>query len=74
MTISQQDYIQREIAVWGEAEVFAMLDAGYEPIELVMPTGQTRWSWVLTAPRECAIVGSGGTSTERTVTPVSVRS
>jgi hypothetical protein len=41
-----EEFINREINVWSEDYIFDLLDRGYEPVELISDTGQTKWSWV----------------------------
>ena len=53
-TMTQTEFINREIAVWGEDEIFSLIDRGYTPVELTdTMTGSVKWVWLLTcAPRE----------------------
>jgi hypothetical protein len=60
--VTMQEFIDKEIAVWGEDYVFDLFDKGYEPIALMREMGGIRWSWKLeplTQPRKYAMVGSG---------------
>ena len=59
-TMTREEFINREVRVWGEDYIFDLLDRGYEPILLTNPqTTQTRWSWVLTNSPFCATVRDG---------------
>lgn len=39
------DFINREIATWGEDVIFDLLDRGFEAVELHDGMGHTKWTW-----------------------------
>jgi hypothetical protein len=68
--MTYDEFIKREIRVWGEDYIFALLDSGYEAVELISAMGTMRWTWrkpLTTAPAS-ATVGAG--SSVREFTPV----
>jgi hypothetical protein len=54
--VTKEDYIRREMDIWGEDYIFDLIDRGYEAVELAI-NGKLRWWWVL--PRQAASGGSG---------------
>ena len=58
MTLS--DFINREIATWGEDYIFSLLDRGYEAVELHDGMGHTKWTWRLTNASKSATLTHGG--------------
>jgi hypothetical protein len=44
--ITAQDFIRKEVAVWGEDYVDDLLDRGYIPVELIV-NGKLKWWWRL---------------------------
>jgi len=58
MTLDQ--FINREVATWGEDYIFSLLDRGYEAVELTDNAGQTKWTWVLTKAPIFATMNHGG--------------
>jgi hypothetical protein len=46
--MSDTEFVMREIDLWGEDKILALLDRGYTPI-LVRDnrTGNTKWTWQL---------------------------
>ena len=66
--MTKDQFINREVTTWGEDYIFDLLDRGYEAIELIDQTGQTRWSWRLTNASKPATMIHGG---YRSVSPVS---
>jgi len=61
MTLDQ--FINREVATWGEDEIFSLLDRGYEAVELTDQTGQTKFTWLLTNGGKSATLTGGGNPT-----------
>lgn len=46
--ISETEFLNREIAVWGEDYVFDLIDRGYELIPLTdSKTGSVKWAWIM---------------------------
>jgi len=43
--MNENDFIKREINVWGEDYVFDLIDRGYKPVQLVM-NDKLRWWWI----------------------------
>lgn len=60
--MTYQDFINREIATWGEDEIFGLLDRGYTPTLLTDGSGNVKWSWImpLTNASRYATVEHGG--------------
>jgi len=56
--MTREEFINREIRVWGEDYIFDLLDRGYEVRHLHTPDGGSKWSWVLTEARPRATVQS----------------
>jgi hypothetical protein len=47
MELTETQFINSEIAVWGESYIFDLIDRGYEPIALTDEnTGKQVWRWV----------------------------
>lgn len=44
--MTETEFIQHEIAVWGVDYVFDLLDRGYTPTQLIV-NGTLRWWWIL---------------------------
>ena len=42
--MTKQEFINKEMNVWGENYVFDLIDRGYEPVELVV-NDKLRWWW-----------------------------
>lgn len=58
--MTREDFINREVSIWGEDYIFDLIDRGYEPIELVGNDG-SKWSWklpLLTQPCSCATLAA----------------
>jgi hypothetical protein len=46
MELTETQFINSEIAVWGEEYIFDLLERGYEPIALTdESTGKRVWKW-----------------------------
>jgi len=43
--LTLEQFIEREIIVWGEDYVFDLLDKGYMPVLLTDQTGSDCWKW-----------------------------
>jgi hypothetical protein len=61
--MTREEFINREVATWGEDYIFDLIDRGYEVIQLRNGT-QVKWTWVLrgltnTPPRATVSGGSG---------------
>ena len=60
MTITtREEFITREVRVWGEDYIFDLLDRGYEVAELRDSRGVSKWTWLLTNERQSATVQYG---------------
>ena len=57
--MTRDEYINREIAVWGFDYIADLFDKGYEVVALTTQTGATKFSWVLTTPAQSATLGNG---------------
>jgi hypothetical protein len=44
--MTKEDFIRREMNIWGEDYIFSLIDRGYDPVQLVIE-GKLRWWWVL---------------------------
>jgi len=66
--MTKQEFIDKEIATWGQDYIFDLIDRGYEVVELVDAHGQMKFSWVLTQPQKYATIQVGSDSV---FTPVS---
>lgn len=44
--MTREDYIKREMSIWGEDCVNDLFDSGYDVVELVV-FGELRWWWIL---------------------------
>lgn len=42
--ITADEYLRREISVWGEDYVYDLIDRGYTPVKL----SNGKWSWLYT--------------------------
>jgi hypothetical protein len=51
MTVDQ--FIAKEIAVWGEDYIFSLIDSGYTPVL----TDDGNYKWLAPIPREVAVNG-----------------
>jgi hypothetical protein len=63
--MTHDEFINKEVATWGEDYIFALLDSGFEPVELVSETGEVKWTWIkqsLTTLGKSATMHSGGRS------------
>jgi hypothetical protein len=47
--MTEQEFINQEIARWGEDEVFALIDAGFQTVQLTNSHGETKWTWQMPA-------------------------
>jgi len=47
MTTAQVNFINHEIAVWGEDYIHDLLDRGYEPVLVCNQEGDFKWTWIL---------------------------
>jgi hypothetical protein len=64
VAMTKQEFINSEIAKWGEDYIFDLIDNGYEPVEMVVSGGSfgnggIRWWWrnpLLTQRAACAII------------------
>lgn len=45
MTLEQ--FIDREVATWGEDYIFNLIDLGFSPVLVVSSEGREKWSWVV---------------------------
>ena len=69
--MTEMEFIKKEIATWGEDEIFSLIDRGYKAsclISVVDGIPQQKWSWVLTQDESCANMALSGDSV---FTPVS---
>jgi len=66
--MTEQEFINKEIAIWGEDYIFNLVDRGYKAACLISRSGEMKWSWVLTQPDPHAIMRNGSGSV---FTPVS---
>lgn len=41
--MNKEEFIKKEIMIWGEDYIFDLMDRGYSPI--ILPNG--KWSWLL---------------------------
>jgi len=60
--MTQDEFIDREIATWGQDYIFDLIDRGYEAVRLIDGTGQMRWSWRLTQPQKYAMLESAASA------------
>lgn len=44
--MTKQEFIQREINIWGVDYIFSLIDRGYDPVQLVIE-GKLRWWWTI---------------------------
>lgn len=50
--MTYEQFIKREMHVWGEDCVFDLFDRGYKVVLLVTDTGQTKWTWKMPVTHE----------------------
>lgn len=55
ITMTKDQFIQQQVATWGEDYIFDLIDKGYEAVEYDW-NGTIRWWWVLTQPQACATI------------------
>lgn len=60
--MTEDQFITKEIATWGEDYIFNLIDRGYKAACLISSTGQMRWTWVLTQPEIRATMQTGSIS------------
>jgi len=64
--MTKQEFINHELDTWGEDEVFALLDKGFEPIQLLSQIDgnvEVKWTWRLTNGANCGRLSTGGNPT-----------
>ena len=44
--MTEDQFIVKEIATWGEDYIFALIDRGYEARCLISRSGEMKWTWV----------------------------
>ena len=72
--MTEDQFITKEIATWGEDYIFSLIDAGYKPVAFTTSSDnldEIKWSWVLTQPYAGGTMRYGGNSA---FTPVSLGS
>jgi len=58
--MTKQEFINHELDMWGEDEVFNLIDKGFEPVQLLNELGEVKWTWRLTkAPKSATLVAGG---------------
>ena len=45
--MDRNEFINHEIATWGEEYIFTLLDRGFEPVQVFNAEGHVKWTWVL---------------------------
>lgn len=57
--MTRDQFIQREIATWGEDYIFDLIDRGYEVVQLTNGT-QVKWCWhfigLTTSPESATVI------------------
>jgi len=61
--MTNEEFINREVATWGEDYIFDLLDKGFTPTLLLSHTGEVKWTWRLTSGASCDRLSTGGTPT-----------
>lgn len=51
--MTKDEFISREVSVWGEDYIFDLIDCGYKPAQLEM-FGKLQWWWVKDKTAEIA--------------------
>jgi hypothetical protein len=47
--MTETEFINHEISIWGEDEIFDLIERGYTPVKLTdKTTGIAKWVWLLT--------------------------
>jgi len=45
--MTEDQFIQHEIATWGEDYIYDLLDRGYTPVRVFNQEGAIKWTWIL---------------------------
>lgn len=56
MTTAQVNFINHEIAVWGEDYIHDLINRGYEPVLVSNQTGDFKWTWKMPVISQVSMV------------------
>jgi len=56
--MTQDQFIQHEIAVWGYEYIHDLLDRGFTPVQVFNSKGAVKWTWILSVKSRVAMVSA----------------